>query len=66
MARGVDGARVFVEAGPGAILTPLVNAILADQPHLAVSCDASTSAGLPAWLRTVARLVTAGLPLRLR
>src|SRR5262249_42025990 len=36
-----------------------------DQPHLAVACDAATAPGLPALLRTVARLVVAGLPLRL-
>ncbi|HZW32626.1 MAG TPA: beta-ketoacyl synthase N-terminal-like domain-containing protein, partial [Isosphaeraceae bacterium] len=62
-----DGARVFLEVGPAGVLTPLVEAILADQPHLAVSCDATTTtaSGLAAWLRAVARLVTAGLPLRL-
>ena len=32
-----DGARVFVEVGPGSILTPLVESVLRDRPHLAVS-----------------------------
>ena len=32
-----DGARVFVEVGPGSILTPLIDAILKDRPHLAVA-----------------------------
>jgi NAD(P)-dependent dehydrogenase (short-subunit alcohol dehydrogenase family) len=60
-----DGARVFIEVGPGAILTPMVESILEDQPHLAVSCDAPPTPGLPTLLRRLARLVVAGLPLRL-
>ena len=60
-----DGARVFVEVGPGSILTPLVESILGDRPHLAVSSDSSGSSGLSALLRCIARLVVAGLPLRL-
>jgi acyl transferase domain-containing protein/NAD(P)H-dependent flavin oxidoreductase YrpB (nitropropane dioxygenase family)/acyl carrier protein len=60
-----DGARVFVEVGPGSILTPLVESVLRDRPHLAVSSDSSGSPGLPAWLRCIARLVVAGLPVRL-
>ncbi len=60
-----DGARVFIELGPGAILAPLVQAVLGDRPHLAVSCDAAGSSGLKGWLRCVARLVVAGLPVRL-
>jgi len=60
-----DGARVFVEVGPGSILTPLVGAILADRLHLTVACDAPGSSGLSAWLRALARLFVAGLPLRL-
>jgi acyl transferase domain-containing protein/NAD(P)H-dependent flavin oxidoreductase YrpB (nitropropane dioxygenase family)/NAD(P)-dependent dehydrogenase (short-subunit alcohol dehydrogenase family) len=60
-----DGGRVFVEVGPGSILTPLVGSVLQDRPHLAVSSDSSGSSGLPAWLRCIARLVVAGLPLRL-
>jgi acyl transferase domain-containing protein/NAD(P)H-dependent flavin oxidoreductase YrpB (nitropropane dioxygenase family) len=60
-----DGARVFVEVGPASTLSPLVGAILEDRPHLAVSCDRSGSGGLRAWLRAVARLVVAGVPLSL-
>ncbi len=32
-----DGARVFIEVGPGSVLTPLVSATLGDRPHLAVA-----------------------------
>jgi len=60
-----DGARVFVEVGPGSILAPLVDTILEGRPHLAVACDATGSSGLRALLRAVARLVAAGLPLEL-
>ena len=41
------GSRVFVEVGPGSVLTPLVGSILGDRPHLAVSCDAPGRAGHP-------------------
>jgi acyl transferase domain-containing protein len=60
-----DGARVFVEVGPGSVLTTLVDSNLDNQPHLAVSCDLAGSSGLRGWLRAVARLVTAGVPIRL-
>ena len=36
-----DGVRLFVEAGPGARLTALVDAILGDRDHQALSLDAS-------------------------
>ena len=60
-----DGARVFVEVGPGSILTPLVDAILQDRPHLAVACDGPGASGAAGWLRAVARLIAAGIPLDL-
>ena len=60
-----DGARVFVEVGPGAILSPMVESILHDRPHLAISCDAASAPGLSTLLLRVARLLVAGLPLRL-
>ena len=43
------GARIFVEVGPGRVLTGLVGRILGDEPHLAVACDAE-DAGLEALL----------------
>ncbi|MFJ5035670.1 SDR family NAD(P)-dependent oxidoreductase [Streptomyces sp. NPDC088560] len=63
-----DGARVFVEAGPGHTLTGLVRTVLGDRPHLAVACDArpgsGPGAGLRALLTTVAELACAGVPVR--
>jgi acyl transferase domain-containing protein/NAD(P)-dependent dehydrogenase (short-subunit alcohol dehydrogenase family) len=60
-----DGARVFVEVGPGTVLSPLVGSILGDQPHLAVSCDSRQKPGIATLLLALARLVAAGVPARL-
>ncbi|ADP79620.1 type I polyketide synthase [Pseudofrankia inefficax] len=56
------GARVFVEAGPGRVLTGLVDAILGDRPHRAVACDGRRG-GLTGFLDAVAALLVAGVPL---
>ncbi|WP_460071366.1 SDR family oxidoreductase [Streptomyces sp. YKOK-I1] len=58
------GARVFVEAGPGSVLTRLVGQILGDRPHRTVACEPRPGAGLPGWLDALARLAVAGLPVR--
>ncbi|HWE89913.1 MAG TPA: SDR family NAD(P)-dependent oxidoreductase [Pseudonocardiaceae bacterium] len=55
-----DGARIFLEAGPGRVLGGLVDAILGDRPHTTVSCDG----GLRGFLTAVARLAVAGVDLR--
>ena len=60
-----DGARVFVEVGPGSVLSPLVASILGGRPHLSVSCDSPGKPGIPALLAALARLVVAGVPVRL-
>ncbi|MEV4007093.1 SDR family oxidoreductase, partial [Actinomadura sp. NPDC049753] len=56
------GARTFVEAGPGRVLTGLVAAILGDRPHTAVSCDAPGGSALTGLLRALAELAAAGVP----
>ena len=61
-----DGARVFVEVGPGAVLGPLVESILNNRPHLMITGDLSSAPGLTGFLLRLARLVVAGLPLRLQ
>ncbi|MFD0902494.1 SDR family NAD(P)-dependent oxidoreductase [Actinomadura sediminis] len=51
------GARTFVEAGPGGVLTRLVDAVLGDRPHTTAGCD-----GLHGLLDALARLAAAGVP----
>ncbi|WP_062642926.1 type I polyketide synthase [Streptomyces maremycinicus] len=58
------GARVFVEAGPGSVLTRLVGQILGDRPHRAVACEPRPGGGLGDWLDALAQLAVAGLPVR--
>ncbi|MDQ3405122.1 MAG: acyltransferase domain-containing protein, partial [Actinomycetota bacterium] len=59
-----DGARVFVESGPGRVLSGLVAATLGDRPHRTVHCEAD-GGGLPGALRAMAELAVSGVPLRL-
>ncbi|MDG4765695.1 SDR family NAD(P)-dependent oxidoreductase [Solwaraspora sp. WMMD406] len=58
------GARIFVEAGPGQVLSRLVDAVLGDRPHLAVACDAPRSGGLRGFLSALAELACAGVPVQ--
>jgi acyl transferase domain-containing protein len=55
-----DGARIFVEVGPGRTLSRLVGDILGDRPHTAIACDVPGEHGLHRLLIAVAELVTAG------
>ncbi|MEU5429607.1 SDR family oxidoreductase [Streptomyces olivoreticuli] len=55
-----DGARIFVEAGPGTALTGLVRATLGDRPHLAVPFEPHPEAGLRGHLEALARLAVSG------
>ncbi|MCC2277863.1 SDR family oxidoreductase [Streptomyces sp. ET3-23] len=54
------GARIFVEAGPGTVLTGLVRAVLGDRPHLAVPFEPRPDAGLHGHLEALARLAVLG------
>ncbi|HEU4423922.1 MAG TPA: beta-ketoacyl synthase N-terminal-like domain-containing protein, partial [Pilimelia sp.] len=57
-----DGARIFVEVGPGEVLTRLVRNTLTDRPHLAVACDSRPGQGLRGFLTAVAQLACSGVP----
>jgi acyl transferase domain-containing protein len=58
-----DGARVFVEVGPKAVLARLTGRILEGQPHTAIALDDGT--GLAGLLAGIGQLLCAGIPLDL-
>ncbi|MEK8169092.1 acyltransferase domain-containing protein [Streptomyces sp. M19] len=58
------GARTFVEAGPGAVLTRQVTEILGDRPHRTVTLEARRRTGLPGFLTALAELAVAGTDVR--
>ncbi len=55
------GARVFVEAGPGGVLSDLVARILKGRPHEVVRCDRAGMSGLVGLLEALAQLALAGI-----
>jgi len=59
------GARVFVEAGPGRVLTELCAKILGSRPHLAVALEGPKGEGLRGLLHALGELLAAGLPIDL-
>ncbi|MEV5200726.1 SDR family NAD(P)-dependent oxidoreductase [Streptomyces sp. NPDC053720] len=58
------GARTFVEAGPGAVLTRQVTEILGDRPHRTVTLEARRRTGLTGFLAALAELAVAGADVR--
>jgi acyl transferase domain-containing protein/NAD(P)H-dependent flavin oxidoreductase YrpB (nitropropane dioxygenase family)/NAD(P)-dependent dehydrogenase (short-subunit alcohol dehydrogenase family) len=55
------GARVFVEVGPGRVLTELVERTLGDRPHVAVATDVPGEHGLRRLLHALGELAVSGL-----
>jgi acyl transferase domain-containing protein/NAD(P)H-dependent flavin oxidoreductase YrpB (nitropropane dioxygenase family)/acyl carrier protein len=55
------GARVFVEAGPGAVLAKQVAAILGDRPHRVAGFEQPGRRGLAGFLGALAQLAVAGV-----
>jgi len=58
-----DGARIFVEVGPGRVLTDLVGQCLPAEPHLAVALGAQSQDAWRSLLAGLAQLAVAGIPL---
>jgi len=57
-----DGARIFVEVGPGNVLTNLVGQILGNKPHVAVATDVkSPRHDLYQLMQSLAQLSVAGV-----
>ncbi len=56
-----DGARVFIEVGPGNVLTSLVGTILGERPALAAALDGPAGRGASTLLTTLGRLFVAGV-----
>ncbi len=57
-----DGARLFLEVGPGGVLTGFVGDILRDKPHLALSADPKRGAGLEHLLGVLGQLFVHHVP----
>ncbi|RSN54264.1 polyketide synthase [Amycolatopsis sp. WAC 04182] len=57
------GARTFVEAGPGQVLSRLAKDILGDRPHTVIACDPG-GPGLRGFLTALARLALTGVEVR--
>ena len=60
-----DGARVFVEVGPRAVLTGLVDQILAGRPRVAVASNQNGRPGLTQLLHLLGQLAAQGYALKL-
>lgn len=60
-----DGIRLFIEMGPGASCTRMIDRILQDRPHLAQAVCVNGKNGVATVLRTLALLNTHRVPLQL-
>ena len=60
-----DGVRIFVEMGPGASASRMIDRILEDRPHRAVSMNVPEQGEINSLLRGVATLIAERVPLDL-
>ena len=56
-----DGARIFIEIGPGSVVTGLVDDVLEGRPHKAYALDNKRTNGVTQLLSTLGALSVAGL-----
>ncbi|HEX3828486.1 MAG TPA: SDR family oxidoreductase [Sporichthyaceae bacterium] len=59
------GVRTFVEVGAGSTLSGLIDQVLGERAHLAVSLDKRGRDGVTAWHEAVGRLAVRGVPMEL-
>ncbi|ACB97427.1 type I polyketide synthase [Beijerinckia indica] len=59
------GARVFIEAGPGLVLSGLVDRILGDRPHVSLGIDVPDRPGWLQFAHLLAQVFSLGLPINL-
>jgi acyl transferase domain-containing protein len=60
-----DGARIFVEVGPGRVLSGLTDRILSDRPHLTVISNQSGRSGLVQLHHCLGQLAAHGVPMKM-
>jgi acyl transferase domain-containing protein/NAD(P)H-dependent flavin oxidoreductase YrpB (nitropropane dioxygenase family)/NAD(P)-dependent dehydrogenase (short-subunit alcohol dehydrogenase family) len=56
-----NGARIFVETGPGKVLSGLVGRILGDRTHTVISSDTGGDSGIRDFLMALGRLASLGI-----
>ncbi|MFQ6078881.1 MAG: type I polyketide synthase, partial [Thermodesulfobacteriota bacterium] len=59
------GARIFVEVGPGGVLSGLVDQILGDRPHLAITSNQAGRSGLVQLQHVLGQLTVHGVPVKM-
>jgi acyl transferase domain-containing protein/NAD(P)H-dependent flavin oxidoreductase YrpB (nitropropane dioxygenase family)/NAD(P)-dependent dehydrogenase (short-subunit alcohol dehydrogenase family)/acyl carrier protein len=57
-----QGARIFIEAGPGRVLSGLIDKTLQSKQHLAIAMDAPNRSGLLQLVHSLAQLSLSGVP----